>query len=415
MINNSTKLYLTLLLSLLFFSALPSAVRIPTLVDILPSFTYLLFGALRELNIIALFLISIYRFGVFLRRRQTIFNTFLIVLSIYLFSICLLAFLYSAYGPLVSLTGLRLFALASIPINIILTEPDELQVKISSNIYIILFYMGFCFISLLMNFNSYPAIYGVTFLGPRFPFLYEGPIPACLAFGSFSCFILFCHYIYPKKANILLFLHAVLLFFNMLTGGRSGLIISTLCLAASFILQLSPRIFNTIFSPKVLINRIFTVLLAPALVISLFLLSSNPLISGRKSTAYQIERSGLIGGSFESRISIFQRAASNTDNFVFVFGSPGLGTNVSTQFKLIPEKFMNSDSFISSSFLSFGFVGLILVTTLAFIFWNYSFSSVILFAVITFSATTSLPENVLPWTQLCLVLAYSRSLRAIKQ
>ena len=76
--NNSTKLYLTLLLSLLFFSALPSAARIPTLVDILPSYTYLLFGALREFNIIALFLISIYRFSGFLRTRQSIFNTFLI-------------------------------------------------------------------------------------------------------------------------------------------------------------------------------------------------------------------------------------------------------------------------------------------------------------------------------------------------
>ena len=412
--NNSTKLYLTLLLSLLFFSALPSAARIPTLVDILPSYTYLLFGALREFNIIALFLISIYRFSGFLRTRQSIFNTFLIILSIYLFIICFLAFSYSVYGPLVSLTGLRLFVLATIPINIILTAPDELPMKISSNIYILLFYMGFCFISLLINFNSYPAIYGVTFLGPRFPFLYEGPIPACLAFGSFSCLILFCHFIHPKKANILILLQVVVLFFNMLTGGRSGLIISTLCLSASFILQLSPRIFNTIFSPKTFINRIFTVLLSPALVISLFLLSSNPLISGRASTAYQIERSGLIGGSFESRISIFQRAASNTDNFAFIFGSPGLGTNVSTQFKLIPVKFMNSDSFISSSFLSFGFIGLVLFITLAFIFWKYSFSVVILAAFIAFSATTSLPENVLPWTQLCLILAYSRSLRAIK-
>ena len=122
MINNSTKLYLTFLLSLLFFSALPSAVRIPTIVDILPSYTYLLFGALREFNIIALFLISIYRFSVFLRLKQSNFNTFLILLSIYLFIICILAFSYSAYGALVSLTGLRLFVLAIIPINIILTK-----------------------------------------------------------------------------------------------------------------------------------------------------------------------------------------------------------------------------------------------------------------------------------------------------
>ena len=413
--NTSTKLYLTLLLSLLLFSALPSAVRIPTIVDLLPSDTYLLFSAIREINIIALFFLSIYRFGVFLRRSQSIFNIFLIFLSIYLFVICILAFSYSAYGPLVVLTGLRLFALSIIPLNIILSPLGDLPIKISSNVYIVLFYMGFCFVSLLINFNSYPAIYGVTFLGPRFPFLYEGPIPACLAFGSFSCFILFCQFTYPKKANILILLQAVILFFNMITGGRSGLIISTVCLTGSLILQLSPITFNTIFAPKTFTNRIVTILLAPSLVIILFLLSSNPLISGRASTAYQIERSGLIGGSLESRISIFQRAALNTDNFVFVFGSPGLGTNVSTQFKLIPVKFMNSDSFVSSSFLSFGFIGLILFTTLAFIFWKYSFSLIILTAFIAFSATTSLPENILPWTQLCLIIAYSRSSCVVKQ
>ena len=209
--------------------------------------------------------------------------------------------------------------------------------------------MIFCSCSLILNFNSYPATYGLTFIGPRFPFLYEGPIPACIAFGSFSCFILFCHTLYPKKANLLFLCHAVILFFNLVTGGRSGLIISLICVVGSIVLYLSPRVFFTFFSPKILFNRLLSILLVLFLALSLFLVSSNPFISGRPSTAYQIERSGLIGGSFASRISIFQRAVSNTDSFRFVFGSPGLGTNVATQFKLIPVTFMNSDSFVSSS------------------------------------------------------------------
>ena len=381
---NTCKLYLWLLMSLLFLSALPSAVRIPNIVDILPSYSYLLFSALRELNIIALFLLSLYGFTIFLLRKQSTFNAFLITITICLLIICLNALLFSSYGPLVALTGFRLFVLATIPFTIMLFSPSELSISTKPNIFIFFFYMIFCGISFLLNFGSASSDYGVTFLGPRFPFLYEGPLPACFAFGSFSCFILFCQYAYPNKRFRLTLCHIIVLFFNMFTGGRSGFIVSTICLTASIFLQLSPRFFNTFFSPRIYANRIVAILVAPSLVLSVFLLASNPLISGRASTAYQIERSGLIGGSFQSRITIFQRAVSNSDNSIFTLGTPGLGTNVSTQFKLIPIKYMNSDSFVTSSFLSFGLLGLILFLTLVYIFWKFSFSVVILLAFIAF-------------------------------
>lgn len=404
------KLFLRLLLALLLFSALPSVVRIPAAIDVVPPNIYLLFVALREIIIISLFLLTCYQFTIFLRRNQSSFNVFLILLSLYLFFICILSFLYSSYGPLVSLTGLRLLVLSIIPLNIMLLPSDKnLPISLSPNILIISFYMMLCGFALIISFNSYPAVYGVTIFGPRFPFLYEGPIPACLAFGSFSCFTLFYQYIFPKKSKILLLCQLIILFFNMLTGGRSGLIVSSLCLAGSLSLILFPKVFKTILCSKRLSNRLFSVILAPVLILSLFLISSNPIISGRYSTADQIEDSGLIGGSFDSRIKIFQRAASNTDNFKLAFGAPGLGTNVSTQFKLIPVTYMNPDSFVSSSFLSFGFLGVILFLTLSFIFWRYSFSLIIFIAFIVFSATTSLPENILPWAQLCLILAYSKS------
>ena len=153
-------------------------------------------------------------------------NAFSIFLSLYLLFICIFSFLYSSYGPIVSLTGLRLFVLSIIPINIILTPPRELSISVTSNALIVVFYMLFCTFSFIFNFNSYPSIHGLTFLGPRYPFLYEGPIPACLAFGSFSCFILLCHLIHPKRANTLIVYHAITLFFNLITGGRSGLIVS---------------------------------------------------------------------------------------------------------------------------------------------------------------------------------------------
>ena len=407
----SYKLLQRLLLALLFFSALPSVASYSGILGFLPPSSYYVFVFFRELILLFLFLLVIYRFIVFIKSRRSFSHLGIFSVAIYLLLLVFISFLIGTFGFLVTLSGLRLFTLSVIPFIIILFNSNEHNHNYKLNIFIILFYMTLSALAFFIGFELFPPLYGVTSFGSRFPFIYEKPIPASLAFASFSCFFLFYQSITNRHKYVFWFIQLVLLFFVLLTGGRSGITISLLASIASLLLLTQPKLYSIIFAPRLYKNRLLSAVFAAFVLLSLFLFSSNPSISGRASTAYQIANDGIIGGSFASRIQIFERALSNTSFFDLVFGSPGLGSNVSTQFNLIPIDFMNPDSFVTSSFLSFGFMGLVVFVILAHIFLKYSLSLLPFLAFMVFSLTTSLPENILPWSQLCLILTYSKSVR----
>ena len=137
LMKSSNKLFVVIIV---YFSALLYHRQyIPGLVDILPSYTYLLF-CFKGVNVFCLFILICYRLSFFC--AMIIFNASLILISFYYFY-CIFSFTHFSYG-LVSLTGLRFIHISNYTFkyNVVASGRSPNQQFIDAPI--LLFYMIFC-------------------------------------------------------------------------------------------------------------------------------------------------------------------------------------------------------------------------------------------------------------------------------
>ena len=93
-----------------------------------------------------------------------------------------------------------------------------------------------------------------------------------------------------------------------------------------------------------------------------------------------------------------------------ITGKPGLGTNTACNqvaSSIESEQCRKTDSLPVSSFLSFGIIGLAFYFLILITFTYLSYSPLIPITFLIFSFSYVVPELVLPWTQLTLILLLS--------
>lgn len=200
------------------------------------------------------------------------------------------------------------------------------------------------------------------------------------------------------------------MYFTLLTGGRAGISVSLIILLMS-ILRTFSRFFKLFLQKSKSISKRIVLFISISSLISLSVLfSSLGFISGRNNTMQKINDYGLVAGLYGARGEILNRAI-NQDNYLqLFFGKPGLGTNTATQFGNVDLKFKNSDSYITSSLLSFGIFGPLILLITFFLLIENSYSSLLPIVFLIFSFSQSLPELIFPWTQIIILLSFSNDI-----
>ena len=397
------------LLALLFVSALPSFFQYSAILTNQSQLPYIFFSILRELILFSYFILSI-----FLLLRATRSPLSVLSLGSFIVLFFLLASFFlgvtDKFGPILIASAVRFFILASMPLLINIIRPRFTVQHLRINLYILIFYLLLSFLSFIVGYHSFPPIYGATFLGPRFPFIYENPITSSMAFASFICFLSWLvvnRITIVNRVPLILTFVSVLFFFILLTGGRSGLIASAFAIILLFG-SLAPFKYTKAFlNPRSLSLKLLTIPFMASVLISLLILSSSQSISGRSQTSDQLSQGSFLDGLYYSRLDILESRLDGPLLDVLI-GTPGFGTNTATMLADIPTSQKNSDSFLTSSFTSFGISGLALFLITLYIFVAQT-PIFLAMAFLVFSLSQSIPEVILPWTQLCLLLTYSSS------
>tara|TARA_A100001035_G_scaffold274773_1_gene267199 strand:- start:1511 stop:2761 length:1251 start_codon:yes stop_codon:yes gene_type:complete len=397
---------------LLLFSALPSFIFFSPFsksINInLSASLYIIFTLIREVSIILIGSQIILRFFQGILKKKFSKKLIIILLPI-------LSFLYSIFNDfeiIYFLVGLRFYILSILPVLLLEGKIFVINRQIILNIdRISYFYLGLNLITLAESFSSKFVAFGnySTFLGQRFPFLYEDPIVAAMMFGSLALYYYFRIFYsrLSKEKIIFLLLIYLLLYFSLFTGGRAGLSIIFLITIFSTIQVLFPN-FKTYFqNSKQKLNRIVALLILFVFAFFSIMIASIDSISARPGLLKLINEEGI----YSSRGSFLISTFNQRDKQKLFFGSPGVGTNTIVRYEENKEIIKPADSYITSSILSFGIFGLILVLMTLNIFLNLSFSPIMSITFLVYAFSQSLPELIFPWILLVITLSLSSKMR----
>jgi hypothetical protein len=233
-----------------------------------------------------------------------------------------------------------------------------------------------------------------------------------MSFGSFLIYFNFRIFTAKKIKTRIFFLifSLVIFYFTLLTGGRAGISVSLIILLLSFWRTLSGGLKIFLQKTKSISKRLILFSIISSLICLSVVFSSLGFISGRNNTMTKISDNGLIAGLYGPRGEILNRALHQDNYLQLFFGKPGLGTNTATQFGNVKKEFKNSDSFITSSLLSFGIFGILIVLITFFLFIQNSYSPLLPIIFLIFSLSQSLPELIFPWIQLVILLSFSNDI-----
>lgn len=342
---------------------------------------------------------------------------FLPIISLVLF------FLYvsntSNFDIVTFIIGIRFYILFSLPL-LVLDRSTLLNFKknITINDYIFYFYLVLSILSLVIGYGDFNprdfgyAATGNTFLGKRYMFNTANPIIAAQQFGMFLIYTNFRLLI--EKRNFektkFLIISLLLLYLTLFTGGRAGLVVAFAAFISTIIIYYFPKIKYIFLTQKKIKNNFFIITTLFLFCICLFLLSSNPLISGRKQTRNIIVRKGLISGVYGNRIAILSKYFKDNKVQDIIFGMPGGGTNTACNKIIIGENCATTDSLPTTSIISFGIFGILMYIVILFVVSNISYSPLMTIAFLVFSLSQIFPELILPWTQFVLLLFHSNQI-----
>ncbi len=381
-----------------------------------PSLKFKLYIGSILLREFLIFLIGI-KLTLILIKRITSYNikyrTLLIILP--LLSIILLVLF--DYNLVLLTTGIRFYILLSLPL-LVFEDQENLNFKrnITINDYIFYFYLILNVSTLLIGHGDFARIgYGDTFLGVRYPFIFDNPVLAAQQFGVFLLYmnfrILIAKSLFEKTK--FLFISYLLLLLTFYTGGRAGLVVAMLVAICTTIIYFFPKIKYIFLTPKKLENKIITIGTLFAFALAALLISSFPSISGRAKTIIQYRDKGLISGIGGTRIEILSRFLKEKGIEDIVFGKPGKGTNSACNTVISDwksDECQKTDSAFTSSLFSFGIIGIIFYLATLIKIINVSYSPLMGITFIVYSFAQIFPELILPWTQFVLILFHSNQI-----
>ncbi len=325
------------------------------------------------------------------------------------------------YNIVLISTGIRFYILFSLPLMIFEDEENlNFRRNITINDYIFYFYLFINVLSLIIGHGDFAkAGYGDTFLGVRYPFIFENPILPSQQFGVFLLYLNFRMLIAKKlfeKTKFLILSYLVLLL-TFYTGGRAGIVVAMLVALSTTIIYFFPKIKFIFLTPKKVENKIFTLGTLFTFALIALIISSNPLISGRAKTMSQLGDKGLIYGTGGTRIDILTTALKERSLEDILFGKPGTGTNTAcnniiSDYK--SDECKKTDSAFTSSLFSFGLIGLLFYLGILIKIMKVSYTPLLGITFIVYSFAQIFPELILPWTQFVLILFHSNQLNINK-
>lgn len=264
------------------------------------------------------------------------------------------------YGVRVILVFLSFPAVSYMCENLDLERIKKIMEKFLKIIIIILFPIA------IYQLKFFPPTFGSTFLGSRVNGFYYNPIAFSMFLASISLIL------FAIKANNYKFWIFFCIILTIFTGGRTGILVSLSLLFLSY--------FSYLTKNKISLLIVFFTLLP-----LIFLLVSNPIISGRAATA----ENGFKDGRFDTWEYWMDRILPDASNFLFGI-SIGSGTNAAVRFSAGRV----ADSMYVTFLSSFGLIGLIiLLLFITYYFLKLSNKAFIaLLVALAFSAAQNLPE-----------------------
>lgn len=402
-----------LLLWLLFFSSLPSLVTfspLSPLFEFVPFNLYLFLTLIREIIIL---LLGLHLFIYLLKKLTSGKLTFKI--SIFLLPIIsfLVYIINGIENPLIIFFGIRYFILVSLPLIVLDREKHEFNFKNKFYFdFIPILYLLLSIISFCYGIVGFKSKFGATILGPRFPFIYESPLSAAMTFGTIMIYFNFRIFDAKKfKTKMFFFILSLLVSIcTLYTGGRAGLVPTILSLFVSSWKTFNLPLANIFRTSKFLSKRILIFFSIVLCSLTLLLLVSSENISGRKNIYENVEEKGLFKGIYGARFAIIERAFDkdyNKNALERIIGFPGKGTNAAVSF-VDCDKCGIPDTYIVSSYISFGYFGWIILIATFLIFLNNSYSPILPITFLVYTFSQSIPELLFPWAHLILILALSK-------
>lgn len=411
---------LRLLLLLLFCSSLPSLVTfspLSPLFEFVPFNLYLFVSIIRE---IILCLLGIHLLIYLVKKLQFGNLTFKWIIFLLPIISFLVYIINGIENPLIIFLGVRFFILISLPLLVL--DRKKIEYDFDDKFYfdlIPILYLLLNIFSFLYGIGEFKSKWGATILGPRFPFIYESPLSAAMTFGTIMIYFNF-RIFESKKLSSKMFFYILSLLVTicaLFTGGRAGLVATLLGLFASSWKIFNLPLANLFKTSKFVSKRIlifFSILLCSFF---LFLLTSTENFSGRDKTMTMIEEDGLFKGIYGPRFSIIRRALDkdyNPNSLERIIGFPGKGTNAAVTF-IECDKCGIPDSYIVSSYISFGFIGWLILVATFFIFLNNSYSPILPLTFLVYAFAQSIPELLFPWIHFILIIALSKRNIMIKK
>ena len=324
------------------------------------------------------------------------------------------------YNVVLLTTGIRFYILFSLPL-MVFEEQENLNFRRNINIndFIVYVYLALNIISLLIGHESFARSgYTDTFLGVRYPFIFDNPVIAAQQFGVFLLYLNFRMIIskgFYEKTKFLI-LSFIVLFLTLYTGGRAGLVVAMLVTISTTIIYFFPKIKFIFLTPKKLENKFITIGTLFAFALVALLISSNPLISGRDKTMIQYREKGLYGVG-ESRYSIITQFLNEGSLEDIIFGKPGKGTNTACNpviSAMESDECAKTDSAFTSSLISFGIIGILFYLVTLIKIMKDSYSPLMAITFIVYSLAQIFPEIICPWTQFVLILFHSNQYKIYK-
>lgn len=324
------------------------------------------------------------------------------------------------YNVVLLATGIRFYILFSLPL-MVFEDQENLNFRrnITINDFIVYVYLVLNIISLIIGHADFEQSgYTDTFLGVRYPFIFDNPVIAAQQFGVFLLYLNFRLIISKRffEKTTFLITSFIVLFLTLYTGGRAGLVVAMLVTISTTIIYFFPKIKYIFLTPKKVENKLITIGTLFAFALVALLISSNPLISGRQKTMIQYREKGIYGVG-ESRYGIMTEFLNEGRLEDIIFGKPGKGTNTACN-RVIndydTDECKKTDSAITSSLVSFGIVGILFYSVTLLTIMNASYSPLVAITFIVYSFAQIFPELILPWTQFVLLLFHSNQYKIYK-
>ena len=345
-------------------------------------------------------------------------NSLKINYKLIIFLLPIFSFLYYLSNnpdPMILISGIRFYILVSLPILIYnkkLTNQNKLNTR--ANDLIIGFYLVINLISFITVYSSsFDSFRGFsTILGPRFSFIFENPIVASMNLATiliYSNFRIFTTN-FLKVRLFFMGLSLISLYFCFFTGGRAGLSVGILTVIISIARVFISWLKIFLQNNSNLLKRLLLFTLISGFAFITVAISSLEIISGRYATIDNIKDKGLIVGLYEQRGKILLKSIKEENKVQLFFGRPGYGTNFAKLVSFENPEVTESDSYLTSLIRSYGIFGIVIFLSTFLFFIKSSFSPLVVIIFVIFSLSQSLPELIFPWTQLIIILAFSKDL-----